>query len=196
MKMNDIEKRFTEITSEYIAKGFTFSQTMSGHQGEIMKVDLTDGNKIIRVRLDRLSEHSDDYMYNYYGVELIVESFEMPKYIDTFTTPWNGRGTEIFRAAYYSFSGRDRDENTFYTADKDEIKAAQDKHYARHEAKRVSDKELNNDAAKKIVLSWLNRQPKCKSKRLSDINRIVKRNSGVYAIYLNNNDYHILRAQK
>ena len=52
MKFADINKRYTEIVNEYIAKGYTINTaTMSGSQGEIAKIDFTDGTEIIRIRV-------------------------------------------------------------------------------------------------------------------------------------------------
>ena len=40
IKMNYVNKLATEILSEYISKGYVLSSTMSGHKGEVYKVDL------------------------------------------------------------------------------------------------------------------------------------------------------------
>ena len=61
MKFRQIEAIYTEKVAEYIAKGYTVNaSTMSGHQGEIAKIDLRKGDEIIRVMLDteRCSFHS------------------------------------------------------------------------------------------------------------------------------------------
>lgn len=50
MKFAEINKKYTEIVAEYLSKGYTINAgTMSGSQGEIAHIDLTDGNSIIRV---------------------------------------------------------------------------------------------------------------------------------------------------
>lgn len=57
MKYADINKRYTEIVSEYMAAGYTLnSSTMSGSQGEIASIDLTDGKAIIRVLVSRFND--------------------------------------------------------------------------------------------------------------------------------------------
>lgn len=69
MKYADINKRYTEIVSEYIAKGFTVNTaTMSGSQGEVAKIDLTDGSEIIRVLIRDFS----DYGNTEGGYEIVV----------------------------------------------------------------------------------------------------------------------------
>ena len=64
MKFADINKRFTEVVAEYIAKGYVIhTTTMNGSQGETAKVDLTNGKEVIRVMLDTRIEPSE-YYYN------------------------------------------------------------------------------------------------------------------------------------
>ena len=59
MKFTGINAIFTQKVAEYIAKGYTIStHSMAGHQGEIGKVDLTNGSEIIRINLE--SNHSWD----------------------------------------------------------------------------------------------------------------------------------------
>ena len=43
-KTKDINELFTKVVNKYLAKGYVFNlNTMSGSQGEIAKVDLTNG---------------------------------------------------------------------------------------------------------------------------------------------------------
>ena len=69
MKFADINKRYTEIVTEYLSKGYIINTaTMSGSQGEFAKIDLTNGKEIIRVLLD--SFH--DYRNEVDGFDIIV----------------------------------------------------------------------------------------------------------------------------
>lgn len=57
MKYADINKKYTEVISEYIAKGYIINTaSMRGSQGEVAKIDLTDGNEIIRIRIESFYE--------------------------------------------------------------------------------------------------------------------------------------------
>ena len=57
----EIEAIFTEKVQEYITKGYILSTTtMSGHQGEVAKVDVKKGNEIIRILLTSKTAWSDD----------------------------------------------------------------------------------------------------------------------------------------
>lgn len=54
MRYAEINKRFTDTVTEYIDKGYTINTaSMSGSQGEIAHVDLTDGAEIIRINLEK-----------------------------------------------------------------------------------------------------------------------------------------------
>lgn len=71
MKYVDINKRFTEIVSEYIAEGYTLNTaSMNGSEGEISKVDLTDGKEILRVLVRRFDDCES--LFNLTGVEITV----------------------------------------------------------------------------------------------------------------------------
>ncbi len=69
MTYADINKRFSEIVAEYLNKGYTFNTaTMGGSQGEIAKVDLTDGTDIIRISIESFSNWEEDVE----GLEIII----------------------------------------------------------------------------------------------------------------------------
>lgn len=69
MYYSNINKRFTEIVSEYIGKGYTINTaTMGGSQGEKAKVDFTDGTDIIRVYVASFN----DWDNHVEGVEIVV----------------------------------------------------------------------------------------------------------------------------
>ena len=60
MKKSEIMKIFTAKVAEMMAQGMWINgETMSGTQGEICKVDLTDGQRLVRVLLanDRTDFH-------------------------------------------------------------------------------------------------------------------------------------------
>lgn len=60
MKFADINRRYTEVVAEYMAKGYTINAgTMSASQGEICHIDLTDGVEIIRVYMDSFYRWKD-----------------------------------------------------------------------------------------------------------------------------------------
>ena len=71
MKYIDINQKFTAKVAEYIAKGYTINTaTMSGSQGEVAHVDLTDGKQVVRVLLDSFTEY--DSFNSLSGLEIVV----------------------------------------------------------------------------------------------------------------------------
>jgi len=61
MKRFDIDKIFTRMMGEYLEKGYVIhTSTMSGHQGEVAKVDLYKGDDIIRMNLAKMNDWHKD----------------------------------------------------------------------------------------------------------------------------------------
>ena len=68
MKYSDINKMFTTEVNKYLAQGYRFNTaSMNGSQGELAKVDLTNGTEIIRIVAHTFSKEWDKQ-----GVELFV----------------------------------------------------------------------------------------------------------------------------
>ena len=69
MYFSDINKRFTDIVAEYIGNGYTINAaTMCDIEEEIAKVDLTNGNEIIRIQLRPEYSRSDKVEFIYLEV--------------------------------------------------------------------------------------------------------------------------------
>lgn len=180
MKFEEINRRFTEVVTEWIAKGYTFNlSTMAGHQGEIGKVDLTDGKEVIRILLDRfgspLNRIGDDY-YSLEGIKLIVGRVTdpvTPNSPDEWQTIWNGHLETISCEEFYLIGTAQRSGTRWYGTKEDTI-ASQNKSHARYRVRHIPAKKDFPDKAKDIVLPFLKRQPKNKSLRLSDITKVTK----------------------
>lgn len=68
MKYSDINKMFTTEVNKYLAQGYRFNTaSMNGSQGELAKVDLTNGTEIIRIVACTFSKEWDKQ-----GIELFV----------------------------------------------------------------------------------------------------------------------------
>lgn len=155
MKYIDINKRFTAIVAEYMAKGYTLNtRTMGGSQGEIANIDLTDGNEIIRVLVCSFHEWDNTSLD---GVEIIVgrptDKAEPNSPVDHVTI-WNNRLEVITVERFYQV-GEGRYNKKFYGT-KNEAEAAQKIRYARWAAREGNRKpqEMSKammDVAKRIV---------------------------------------------
>lgn len=105
MKYAEINKRFTEIVSEHITKGYTINTaSMGGSQGEIAKIDLTDGNEIIRIEIRPFH----DFGKPTNGIKIVTG-----RSLDNATpntanskTVWSGNLDIISVERFYSLDGR------------------------------------------------------------------------------------------
>ena len=180
MKFEEINRRFTEVVTAWIAKGYTFNlSTMAGHQGELGKVDLTDGKEVIRILLDHfgspLNRIGDDY-YSLEGIKLIVGRVTdpvTPNSPDEWQTVWNNNLEPISYEEFYLIGTAKYTGARWYGTKEDTINA-QKKSHERYKARHVPAKRYFSEEAKDIVLPFLKRQPKSKSLRLSDITNVTK----------------------
>ena len=119
MTYADINKMFTAEVSKYLALGYHFNtSTMNASEGELGKVDLTDGKEVVRVLLRTFSKDWDKR-----GVELIVgrvaEKEEVrPDVAYSRNSIWNGRLEQISNQRFYEVNGYG-DPDKFYGAEAD-----------------------------------------------------------------------------
>lgn len=175
MKFAEINKKFTAKVAEYIMQGWTINAgTMNGSQGEIAKVDLTNGKEVVRVMLgtDYTHERIGDRFYCFDKVQLIVgrpDSHIRVNESRDYDTIWNNRLDVIYCEEFYKI-GRGRPD---WYGTKEETMAAQDKNLDRYMARQESKEELP-DKAKAIILPLIRRMPKCKSVTIREIGPVIK----------------------
>lgn len=104
MKYAEINRRVTEIVADYILKGYSINtSTMSGTQGEVASIDLTAGESVIRITINRF--FFKDGLYND-GFEIVVgkaeESIRANQPAGTkYETIWNDRLDIIHHEEFY-----------------------------------------------------------------------------------------------
>ena len=180
MKFEQINRKFTETVAEWMAKGYIVNTaTMSGSQGEIGKIDLTDGKEIIRVVLDNISKPwvaIGKREYSFDGVELAVGRITdkvQPNSHDTWGTAWTSNMEVLSSEIFYEIGRGKRDGSKWYGT-KEEAMAQQDKHWSRYFNRKIEKHEDLPDAAFEIVLPFIRRQPRCKSVGLHEIEKVTK----------------------
>ena len=121
MKFESINRRFTETVAEWLAKGYTINTaSMAGSQGEIGKIDLTDGKEIIRVLLDTFTMHptrESGRCYSLEGVKLIVgrvTDMVTPNSEDTWNHIWNNLLEVLTCEEYFQIGRVHRDSSKWY----------------------------------------------------------------------------------
>lgn len=119
IKREDLDRRFTEAVMKYMNKGlFIATSSMTGHQGEEGKIDLTDGKNTYRVLMYRTHKQ-------FQGV-IIIEVRKYDEYVTRgMHTLWNDEGELV---------------ETVFTAYEIETRGSYDNVYVEteEEAKRIS----------------------------------------------------------
>lgn len=184
MRYSDINKMFTDKVGEYIAKGYVINTgTMSGTQGEIAKVDLTDGDEVIRVSLRKIYTRGHD------GIEFSVGKAARGNYkiniYDSFNTIWNDDIDQILNERYYhaDYSGYADWFVSYEEACNNAILALQRTGDRMIYAKPVPDK------AKDIILAYVRHKPGCSRARKESIT--VDKVNGHYRIYYRNREWRL-----
>ena len=170
MNQNDINRAFTEKVTELLSRGYQiYPGTMSGSQGEIAHIDLYKGEEIIRVLLDHSAGHGEKPD----GIRLIVgrntDRIRMNCFDKLGNTIWNNH-LEILSEIEFCQIGEN-----FYT-DAETGKVIQKKRDARRRARRETIRRDLPDAFKCAALKYVQRQPRMKSCKLSDITRVTRVN--------------------
>ena len=93
----DIDKIFSDTVIDYIAQGYwIYTDSMSGSQGEIARVDLTNGVEILRIYLDSAWQSKIGYTFTLYVGRVI-------KPIDCLGTIWNNQLELVTETVFVSF---------------------------------------------------------------------------------------------
>lgn len=157
MKFFDINRKFTEKVTEYIAKDYTInSHTMAGSQGEIGKIDLVKGNELIRIWLDTEHDWKWKDENGFYGNKIMLRVSRWVKDYDPRIdeTVWMSHLNHIEEYTFYEL-GRFR--NKWYLDNLDEVLAC----IKKQDDRRVKYKsetflvDITSDATKEIAAKYL-----------------------------------------
>ena len=170
MNQNDINRAFTVKVTELLGRGYQIHPgTMGGSQGEIAHIDLCKGDEIIRVLLDHSAGHGEKPD----GVRLIVgrntDRIRMNCFDKLGNTIWNNH-LKILSEIEFCQIGEN------YYTDAETGRAIQKKRDARRRARRETIRRDLPDAFKCAALKYVQRQPRMKSCKLSDITRVTRVN--------------------
>ena len=158
MTYADINKMFTAEVSKYLALGYHFNtSTMNASEGELGKVDLTDGKEVVRVLLRTFSKDWDKR-----GVELIVgrvaEKEEVrPDVAYSRNSIWNDRLEQISNQRFYEVNGYG-DPDKFYgtEADAEAVSKVRMRRYAQRPNRQ--NKDMTSAQTIKIAVPFIRRK--------------------------------------
>lgn len=196
MKYKSIDARMTEIVAGFIQNGWLLStNSFSGHQGEVAKVDLTNGTDVVRIVLDSFSQFSGgdaDNITEYYisGYQITIgygnkldcfhphdPSWHSPMW----TVHLQNAVSERFYCLGETYRGVD-----WFTTNKEEAIRAYRLRSKRYASKGSSPHHELPDAARKVALRILRRRKGMKSLPLNMVGSVcvtdAKGISGFYAV--------------
>ena len=174
MKKQHIRDMYTKKVTELLNQGYTiFPDTMNGSQGEIAHIDLTNGSEILRVLLER--GLCWDRLEGGFCGDVITLTIGRAA-ADTWVgdrwdgTIWNTRLEKIFEIRWAEINGR-REGWYIPFEEADQIGRIQRERYARKHSDR---REELGDAFRSVALRWVQKQPRMKSTKPSDIEKIER----------------------
>lgn len=188
MKYKDINQKYTELVSKYLAAGYLInSATMSGSQGETASIDLTNGTQIVRLTIKTFYD-MDDYLD---GVEIVegrvVESIE-PHNEGGRQTIWNDRLDVMSCQRYYEVGENRKTRRKFYGT-LEAAKQARKIHYDRWTRNQMSNSKdltkIGKEIGKRIV------REKFKVKRVCECDIKVSKTDRTYIVVYKNNTYRL-----
>ncbi len=188
MKFVDINKRYTELVAEYIRKGYTINAaTMSGSQGEIAKVDLTNGTDIIRIYVGTFTDWN--HYYGLEGVEIVIgisTDDVVPNSHSDFGTVWSSRLNILRRERFYKIGDGRKSGRMYGTIE--EAEAAIAKRVARHSARECKSNTFTPTSGMMAIAKRVVRD-KFVYKRIIESGIKLTKHRGKYTVSYRNESY-------
>ena len=170
MNQNDINRMFTEKVTELIAQGYQINPaTMSGSQGEYAHVDLRKGTEIIRVLLDDGSDYEEGVDFMRLVVGRCTDQIRMGTFDRLGNTIWNNKLEIFFEIKFAKIA-----EN--YFTDMETGVQMRRKRYLRWKQKNRRDRRDLPESFKSAALRYVQKQPRMKTCKLSEIERVTRVN--------------------
>ena len=163
MNKDDISRVYTAKIAELLSAGYQINPwTMSGSQGEIAKVDLTNGSEIIRVLIETSYEFRIGEIVTI-TIGRVVEQGRL--------TIWNS-DLEVCSQIKFAKIAED-----YYTTYDEGVKIEEKRAQRFARCANLPSPNLS-DAYKMIALRWIQRKPRMKSCQLKDIKRMIRMDDG------------------
>ena len=182
--LKDITKIATEAIGDYIDDGYIMNVgTMAGSQGDILKVDLTNGTETIRIRIFK---ETTDYAFNN-DIVLETRHYDCGFKSGGIDSLWNDDGEVIASRKFYTVSGNGRytkRHEPFYVDDKDIAVHAANVRNARMQKNsqlRYSRKYHTTSIPVNKVIDIIKSRPGYKRTKVEDIDSIYRCGGHYYA---------------
>lgn len=174
MNKKQIEMIFTDKVTNYLNDGYVFlTRTLNSSYSDCAgSIELYKDNQIVKVGLYTSREHFyDDEILNISTYKMKMENPSVNN-----KSVWLEDMTLIEQDVYYKIADNYYLTSNEYFETKEVRKAKKTERMKYYSFRRYGSNEwiVMDDRAKKIVLPFVQRQPRCKSKKISDINRVIK----------------------
>lgn len=191
MKLEAINKVFTDKVAEYIARGYIINvHSMRGSQGEEGKVDLVKGDELIRIWINRESSHNWNDKDAWHGSKIVLRVgrwiYPASRCIDSWTTVWMEDLEVLSETVYYEI------ERGWYTTSDWTAVSIQNKRYARYKKNdREYSQDITNENTKEIAAKYLKLRVGYKRVSINDITVSKYRNTRAYIINYKGHTYKL-----
>lgn len=221
MKLTDIERMYTQKVMEFLNDGYIIIGSSTLYPGTMSYVNLRKGMEFVRVAIEEAhgcpaKVKRDFSFFDRLDILKIVVYRKTIEHENQFGWSINANemNSQEIVSEWYDVS---RDRMKHWYVDANEAAIANERNavrtkdrYHRNDAKRyhmVTDDEdylcitMKDDSIKKMVLPFLRRQNRCKSKKISDISYVKKevritngRCHVLYGLVTNNHELHTIYA--
>lgn len=182
MKFAEVEKVFTGNACHFLADGWTFhTASMSGHRGEIAKVDFQKNGDVIRVMLRK---DTDPLGRRYMEIETRRHAGKAVGLL-SLDTIWNNDGEVLESRKFYQVA------KDWFVESENAFGEIRRKRNERYDAGKIFDRKLG-ERCNTIAWRWVKRNRK-KSARLSDIVGVYRKSNDYsgYLIVTKNDNFFI-----
>lgn len=192
----DIDKKFTNKVAEYIANGYMINPTtMSGHQGEVCKVDLIKDTNFIRIWLNDEPVRDPNNKYYFMRARVLRVSKLGCSYRASyggFDTIWNDGLETVEEFFFYKIDNRGGQRSSWYIEDYAQYLQCMAIHKERLSKHFFNDslKLIDNPKAIEIAKKYLRKRLGC-TRIHQKFLRVEKQNS-LYTICYKNKRYPLI----
>lgn len=190
MRFININEKFTELVSSYINKGYTFNTaSMGGSEGEISRVDLTNGAEIIRIYVKNFNDWENDMPLE--GVEIVVglstDKVVPHMHCDFYKAISSSRLDVIYNERYYTIGCNQKLGRVYGT--KGEAEAAIQKRIDRRRARRIACKDFSATPEMMEIAKRFIRRKVGSAKRIRTNYISLKKSNSSYTVWYQGKSY-------
>ena len=191
MNRTELDRIFSQEVATYMMAGYVIdTYNQAGHQGEIAKVRLYNGDHMVQILMDRDNDWREGKEY---VIITVGEQVKKVNRVNSMHTEWNGDYNTIREYRYINLNSRYYTKPEWYVTE-EEYNTLKDVALSRRVARREAERHIacgyiEDASMKELALKIVRKQPRCKSAKMSDV-RIFKT---IYPHYV---EYDFMKGNK